>query len=169
MYRLDIFLDLLFTNHPFIYTFMILSIDILIFSDYNIFHIIYCNWKVNFFLYLINHYTIVTYGRVVVQFERLLTSNLDMACGIKLTYVLTEYINPLWAKGLSVFVRGFSFFFSQPLYIYRADCTQRTMETDERASSTSESDKPFNSQQKSVNLTRPFLAQVRFSYRSAAK
>ena len=82
-----------------------------------LFHIIYCNWKVNLFLYLFNHYAIVTYGRVVVQFERLLTSNLDMACGIKLTYVLTEYINPLWAAGLSVFVRGFSFFFSQPLYI----------------------------------------------------
>ena len=52
----------------------------------------------------------MTYGRVVVQFERLLASNLDMSCDIKLTYVLTEYINPLWAAGLSSFVRGFSFF-----------------------------------------------------------
>jgi len=47
----------------------------------------YCDLKVNFFFCLINHYAIVTYGRVVVQLSSPLTPNLDKSCDIKLTYV----------------------------------------------------------------------------------
>jgi len=40
------------------------------------------------------------------------------------------------------------------------------METDRKESPASECDKPFLTQQKSEQLTRPILAQVSFTYRS---
>ena len=41
------------------------------------------------------------------------------------------------------------------------------METDRKESPSSGCDKPFLTQQKSEKLTRPVLAQVRYTYRSA--
>jgi len=43
------------------------------------------------------------------------------------------------------------------------------METDRKASPPPECDKPFLTQQKPEKLTRPLLAQVSITYRSAAK
>jgi hypothetical protein len=42
------------------------------------------------------------------------------------------------------------------------------METDRKASLASEPEKPFLTKQKPQQLTRPILAQVSFTYRSAA-
>ena len=136
---------------------------------YNIYHIMYCNLKVNFFLCLINHYVIVTYGRVVVQLSASLTPNLDKSCEIKLTYVQSQQVNSSGTGGFSSLLKAVISLSKKCIICFRVDCTQRTMETDRKASPASECDKPLLTQQESEQLTRPFVAQVSITYRSAAK